>query len=127
MPVDLRHDHEKGLLYATVTNPFTPDDLNAALAEITNSKQYAAHAPTLWDMRAVEFAHFNRDLELEFIEVRRRFPNRDKARVALIVATDLAFGMLRMYETLSELNDLPQTMRILHDYTEGENWLLRKD
>jgi hypothetical protein len=127
MPIELRYDREKGILYATVKDQLTPDELGSVLEKITSSKEYPKNVPTLWDMRAFNFNSLDRELEIRFIEVRKRYPDRGKTKLAIIVSSDFAYGMFRMYELLSISQDLPQDIMVFRNYIEGEKWLLETD
>ena len=56
------------------------------------------------------------------ILVRRRYPERARARIAYVVASDLGFGMSRMYELLSDAS--PQYNALFRDHDEAMAWLL---
>ncbi|MCF6187007.1 MAG: hypothetical protein L3J49_05955 [Desulfobulbaceae bacterium] len=100
----------------------TEEEFQTSLQEILQSAQFPPDTRTLWDLRELDFSTIDSLMEKRFITIRREYPERGRARLAFIVAGDLAFGMGRMYEMLSE--DLPQTIRTFRKYSEGENWLL---
>ncbi len=122
MPITIRYDREKKVLYGTMTGQVTEDEFQASLLEILQSDQFPPDTRTLWDLRELDFRTIDSLMEKRLINIRRRYPERGRARLAFIVAGDLAFGMGRMYEILSE--DLPQEIRLFRKYSEGENWLL---
>jgi len=122
MPISFYYDREKEALYGTMTGQITEDEFQASLQEILQSDQFPPDTRTLWDLRELDFKTIDSLMEKRLINIRREYPERGRARLAFIVAGDLAFGMGRMYEILSE--DLPQEIRIFRKYSEGENWLL---
>ncbi len=126
MPTDLRLDREKGILVVTVRGPLTLEEFRATLEEITHSDQYPPDIATLWDFREMEFQATDSDFFRSIISIRKHYPERGAARAAHIVAGDLAFGMLRMHEILSDADrvGLPQLMKVFKSFSEGEQWLL---
>ncbi len=122
MPISFHYDRGKKILYGTMTGRITEDEFQASLQEILQSDQFPPDTRTLWDLRELDFSTIDSLMEKRLINIRRKYPERGRARLAFIVAGDLAFGMGRMYEILSE--DLPQEIKIFKKYSEGENWLL---
>ena len=58
------------------------------------------------------------------IELREQHPERANFRLALIAPDDLSYGMLRMYEMLSEWK-LSRNLMVFRDYSAGEQWILQ--
>jgi hypothetical protein len=123
MPVEFRYDREKEVLFGTMTSPLMPEEIEAALKDITRSDQFPPDTNVLWDMRKVDFSALDRNFEESLINIQKKFPERGRARVAWIAAEDHAFAMGRMYEALA--HDLPRQMRVFRSYTKAEDWLLR--
>ncbi len=90
---------------------------------VARSSEFPPDVDTLWDLRELDFTEIDSNFERELIQVRDEFPERRRARLALVVEGDLGFGMSRMYEILSE--SLPQQSKVFRSYSEGEEWLLR--
>ena len=51
-----------------------------------------------------------------------KYPERGSTKRAIVVASDLGFGLANMYEKWS--TGLPQVMRVFRDINEAERWLL---
>ena len=124
MPVKLNFDQDKGLLVGLIESPLLVDDAKASFQQMRESSEYPVDVPTLWDLRALDFNGVDRDLEDRIIALRKAVPERGNARLAIVVADDLGFGMARMYQILSD--ELPQHILVSRDYTEAENWLLEE-
>ena len=122
MPIKLRYDDAKKLLYATITNDFHEEEIKTALDEITTSKEYSPNINTLWDVRQLSHTHFNADVIRRIALVRKKFPKRDGARIAVVASSDLGFGMSRMYEFMTD--DISQQLVVFRDFEAAENWLL---
>jgi hypothetical protein len=123
MTYALRYEPQAQILFATLyLIPTLPESLGI-LAHITSAPDYPADVSILWDVRAIDARTFNANVFRQFIDARRRFPARGRARIAILVDSDFAYGMGRMYEMLSEVSDLPQAVRIFRHSTEAEQWL----
>jgi len=122
VPVDLRYDREKKILYATVNEKLLQNEIANVFEEITNSDDYPPDVAVLWDARTMNVLSANRQYEIDLIKTRKKFPARGKSKVAIIVSSDLSFGLMRMYEM--DTGDLPQNIMVFRNYNEGEQWLL---
>lgn len=74
-------------------------------------------------MRRTDFTDISPDLERSAIYIREQCPERASARISFVAESDLGFGMLRMYETLSD--NLPQEIKVFRNFSEAEEWLLK--
>jgi len=126
MPSALRYDHDKKILFVTVTGAFPLDEFRAVMEQITHSDEYPPDTDALWDLREMELQSVESAFFRGVIAVRKQFPQRGTARMAHIVSGDFAYGMLRMYEILSETDrdNLPQGIMVFKSCAEGEAWLL---
>lgn len=122
MPIDLHYDQEKKALYGTLRNPLTIDDIKSEVVTIKESADYPIDVRTLWDLRQLDFNEIDRSFEEMLIDFRRGFRERRETRLAFVVANDLGYGMMRMYQILSD--DLPQQIGVFREYSEAEDWLL---
>lgn len=122
MPIDLRYDPAKDVLYATMSGEPSLEAFAEAIETITHSDEYPPDVRTLWDMRELDFSKVDRSLEEQLILIRRRFPERANAKLAFVVANKLGLGMTRMYEILSD--DPPQTSSVFNDFEKARQWLL---
>ena len=77
----------------------------------------------LWDLTCLDFSRFGPQSARIFIEKNRQLlKKRSKQKTAILVNSDLGFGLSRKYETLSE--DLIQVAyRVFKDTEEALNWL----
>jgi hypothetical protein len=121
MPIDLRYDAAKNILYATIQGQIQRNEFAEALRAITNSSEYPPDVAVLWDARFVEMSSVDSKYELELIGIRKSFPERGNSKIAIIVSSTMAFGMGRMYEQLS--GSLPQNIMVFKEIEPGENWL----
>jgi len=126
MPFEIRFDRKKKIVIATVGSTFTLEEFQAAMDEITQSGEYAPDTDALWDLRAMDFAKIDAGYLQGIIRIRKQYPERNTARLAHIVKGDFAFGMMRMYQIYSELdqNHLTQKVGVFKSISEGKEWLL---
>ncbi|MFP4054487.1 MAG: hypothetical protein ACLFV7_11570 [Phycisphaerae bacterium] len=124
MSIDLQYNDNLGILYATCYPPMALEEFEDALKRIVDSDEHPPDVPTLWDTRQVRWKNAHRGSLKQMIAIREGFPCRGKARLAILVAGDLGFGMSRMYEAFS--HDLPQSIRVFRDQGKAEDWLLER-
>ena len=126
MAFAFRYDKTKKILYVTVRGKFTLAELFETAPDILTSTEFPPDSNTLWDLREIDLDGFDAQFMKQIVEARKQLPERGNAHLALIVHGDLAFGMLRMYEMISDKDatGLRQEMRVFRDFTQGEQWLL---
>ena len=127
MPVESRYIDARGYLHATVREPVSISEIEEGLRRVVTSAQHPANVPTLWDLREWDFGSVNRSRLMQIIDVRSRHPDRGNARLALLVKTEVQFGLSRMYELLSDSHDLPQLIQVFYSEEEALNWLLHQE
>ena len=128
MSFDIRFDQEKKMLIVTVGDTFTVEEFQAAMEEITRSKQYPPDTDALWDLRALDFAKIDAGYLQGILQIRKQYPERNTARLAHIVKGAFAFGMMRMYQIYSDLDQyrLNQKVGVFKSISEAEKWLLSR-
>jgi hypothetical protein len=125
MPIDLKYDQNKKILYATIQERINSQEFTLATKAIVSSNEYPPDVRILWDARTVKLPVFDKGLLLEFIEIRKKYPERGNARLAILISDNFAFGISRMYEMLS--SHLPQNIMVFKDFSTGEEWLQSKE
>ena len=128
MSFDIRFDQEKKILIVTVGDAFTVEEFQTVMDEITRSEQYPPDTDALWDLRALDFAKIDSRYLQGILQIRKQYPERNTARLAHIVKGGFAFGMMRMYQISSDLDQqgLKQTVGVFKSISEGEEWLLSR-
>ena len=127
MAIDIRYESEKGFIIIVVKGALSHDEYKMVMDEITQSERYPADSNALWDVRGQDFEDIDTTTVKRIIEISKGYPVRGTSRVAFITNDNLAFGMLRMYEILTSLeeSDVRQNIRVFRSYSEGEKWLLQ--
>ena len=121
MSLRILFDLELGIVRARIDGVPSLTEIAAALAEHLDAGPLPADAPSLWDLRELDFPSLDRRFTERMVEVRADEPRRRGARIALLVADDLGFGMMRMYVLLSD--PLGQEMAVFRDEAAAERWL----
>ncbi|MBN2418219.1 MAG: hypothetical protein JXL81_02450, partial [Deltaproteobacteria bacterium] len=58
------------------------------------------------------------------VGIRASFKQRENCRVALVAASNLQYGLCRMFQILME-GKLPHELAVFRDYEEGRQWLIK--
>ena len=126
MALEFEYDGTKKILYFTVRGIFTIAEFYATAPDVLNSDEFPPNANSLWDLREMDLQGFDAEFMKRIVQVRKEFPERGNAHLALLVQGDLAYGMSRMYEMLSdtETTGLQQRIRVFRDFAAAEQWLL---
>lgn len=119
--IDVSIDREKDLTVFTVTGALTADEI------IECALEYYEKQPTklvLWD---ASFGSVHNITSGEFRRIARAMKRltsmRAGGKTAFVGEYDVDFGMGRMYETYSEIEQLPVVYRTFRSRDEAERWL----
>lgn len=123
MEVTTRIDSEANLRIHTMSGRVTREELTAKLREIYTTPGFQPDMNSLWDCRAADFSAVQAaDIQLIRDLVEEHWGTAGKSRSALIVATDLDFGISRIYEFYVEDTSTNQ-VRVFRDYEEAYDWV----
>ena len=125
MSVEIKYDQNRKVLDIIVFGLSDADDLSSALEHIINSGDYPPNTDAIWDVRNSDLSNANFQFVSDLVKIRSRFKKRRDCRSALIVSSEVQYGLCRMFEMLSE-GKISQQLRVFRDYKEGEQWLLEK-
>lgn len=88
---------------------------------------FYAGTPTLnllWDLQGADLSPLtSEDLQLIMNRAKQHAPRRAGGRTALVIGSDFAFGMSRMYEILSDVHGHPVAHATFRTLEEGLAWL----
>jgi len=93
--------------------------------KIISTNEYPTDVPTLWDLRKLDFSSIDSNF-VDQVTGKRKEINRERknAKLAMVVDSDLGYGMTRMYQIFSELAGLSQKVEIFKNIEEAKDWLL---
>ena len=122
MSMELQYDKNKKILICLCEGPFSIDDFKATLALMVSSKEYPPTVDVLWDMREADPASFDISLVGQAVSIRQNYPQWGDSKLAIVASDDLRFGLLRMYEMMTD--EMPQDIHIFRTVADAELWLL---
>ncbi len=121
MPISWRYDRVRALIVGELTDPFSHDDVRSLLSALDDATDIPPGTPELWDARNLDFSRIGRGFQERTVELQKQFSVRATRRMAIVIADDLGYGMVRMYQALS--NELPQEVHAFRDVEAAERWL----
>lgn len=122
-PVTYTVDEARGLVETTIREGFTYPDIVAVFAALRTDPRIrpefdrlavyeATHAPlTAAEVRAM-------------VEAAARVPHHPGTRVAVVVRSDVMFGVMRMYEMYGDSVGIQ--VRVFRERIDAERWLNRR-
>ena len=125
MTIALKYDKDTDILRITTGEVFTAPEFESSLNEILDSDNFPPDIKTIWDLTRLDFSKIDSNFETSLIQILRENPRRENALTAIVVASDIGFGMSRMFQTLSTQKDLPQRFSIFSNLIAAEEWLVR--
>lgn len=121
MAISKMTDRSKGLTIFTATGELTFADQIAAL------KDFYEGNPTkneLWDMRKITGSRISsEELRQVTLFTKRYEQRRQGGKSALVMTTDLDFGLGRMSDALAESEQLPWKIRAFRSMEKALEWL----
>ena len=129
MRPEIRFDAAKSHVVVTVGDRLPIELFQDTMKRLTSSEAFPPGTPTIWDLRRLTPAALTEPYLRQVVEVRARYQSRYRTRVAHVADSPLAYGMLRMYESLSEAVDaIPERhFAVFRTMEEAEAWLAGED
>jgi hypothetical protein len=121
MPIEVRIDAERNVVFARVSGEVGGDDLAAAGKALLENPDYRPTMNSLWDLRGMEFTG-----EVEPLRTLARFVTQpgvisEPIRAALLVGRPVDFGLARLYQTHAQ--DAPVKYQVFEDEREAWIWV----
>ncbi len=120
MSLEFTHDSDNNILIIKIKDLVNLEELKTAFSNVFSNNDIPLDINTLYDLQDMDFSNINAEFEKRLILFRESL-NRGNAKIACVVASDVGYGMGRMYKTLSE--HLPQELHIFRSIDEAKNWL----
>ena len=119
--IQVNVDPQNQLTIFTVTSKITGDEI------INVVEEYYSGDPTtylLWDLRAADMSSLSsNELRNILFFSKKHAHQRKNGKTAIVVSSDLSFGLSRMYEAYSEIYEHPTDHRVTKDYDDAMTWL----
>ena len=110
------------LLVVVFEGEISPEEEREALEESGNLAGLKPDASVLVERSSSTMTVSAPDVSQQHRLIKRRFKLETKPRMAVVVARDYDFGMIRMLE-LSALESLPHEFKVFRDLEEACGWL----
>ena len=121
MPTTHWVDHRCNLVRAVATGVVTDADFRKWAAGMAAVAEVRAGTNELTDFRGVERFEVSPECIRDVVEMEARRGTRFHARRALVATQDVAYGMVRMYQALSEGDG--ERMGVFRDLSPALEWL----
>ena len=118
---ELRVDQERDLTEVTVTGKLDQQMIIDALEDFYGGR---ITSRMLWDLSGADLADVQSGQILRIISVAKRFAHlRPEGKTAILTSRAVDFGMARMYELTSEIENHPIQHRVFKDRDAALQWL----
>lgn len=122
MPASFRIDPVDHLIHSRAWGALTDDDIVSNRAEMIRHPDFRSDGSQIYDFTEVTDVHVT---VAGIRELAQRSAFSPTARRAIVVATDVAYGMARMYALLSNRSE--EHFRIFRDAGKALAWLHHED
>ncbi|HEY9051286.1 MAG TPA: hypothetical protein VIQ03_07065 [Gammaproteobacteria bacterium] len=115
-------DPANDLTSYTVTGKLAAEEVKQVITQFYSGQVTKL---VLWDLTNADLSALHKpDIEAIAQTPRTKSQQRIQGKTALVASEDLAFGLSRMYETLTNLEHLPFETHVFRTTTDAMNWLL---
>lgn len=126
MTVRIEIDVAKGIAYIKIYGCIYESDIRQAFNSVISNSEYKKGMCRLWDLSEADLSTIDNASLESLAKISTDYsPEFDKTKVAVVAPQDLEFGMMRVYERISERQDyLFSPFRTME---EAENWLMSEE
>jgi len=122
VPINYVFHPELPLVVTTGSGSLTEAELLSVYKTSLADPRISAGTPELIDLRNVERFEVTAKGVRELAELETKHEDKiGPAPVAVLVPSNHIYGMVRMYQTFSEMN--PQSVRVFQEFSGVEDWL----
>jgi hypothetical protein len=112
---------ERNIVFNTVTGPVTTSDIVDHIA--VNIDNWI-DKPVLWDISDADLSNITTQGWIDILRNGKSLAARRAGqKTALVSSKDLAFGMIRMLETMAEVLKIPLKFHSFRDIASAIEWL----
>lgn len=116
----VRLDESGRFIRVVVLGGLTPEGFDDLLGQIAALPGDAPRLPALWDVRNLDFGHTSSQDVRSMVRVRARHPARHAARAAILVGSEVGFGMMRMFQIQQDADRIADETLVGIFYTEED-------
>ena len=117
--VTLDTDSVEGVVVGTVSGPLTLEDIREAAAAVWRDVE-EPHIRMLWDLREAQFSLSTSEIRF-LAEFTKQHSPFSRLRMAFVVARDLEFGLVRMFEVFRGTDGVRTA--VFRDMGDALGWL----
>jgi hypothetical protein len=126
VPISYRIEIEESLLVVEIQGRVTPEDVVRYRGTLLVDPEFVPGMNTLVDGRLAETEGLNAsDLQFLADDIHARRKLLARARCAVVVESETAFGLMRMYEVYTL--ESPVIVRVFREESEARLWLEIQD
>ena len=122
MPVNTVIDKKAGVMIRTVTGELTFEDIKSSYEASLIRPDFQMNMNVIWGLRDADASKIYKE---DVIKIARYFEtyikNGDEYKAALVVSSDLEYGLSRMYQVA--VADLPAEIGIFRSLEEAKKWV----
>lgn len=121
MPISSHIDQEKDIATFTADGDLTLDEIMAIALMLYDQPT----KDVLFDLTAASTPDFsiNDIMQIASLKQRSESPGRIDGKTAIVAKKDLAYGLSRMFQSLSEMNRVPFEVSVFRTIEEAKEWL----
>ncbi|MCA9441716.1 MAG: STAS/SEC14 domain-containing protein [Candidatus Omnitrophica bacterium] len=118
----MKIDAQRGIVYLQMDDPFDVNKGKELIDKMLDHPDFRKGMSTLWDIRGVDAASVTREhmREMRMFNLGRE-EKRGYGRMAILVDSDINFGLSRMYHVVGDLPHIE--MSVFRELNEAEQWL----
>lgn len=122
MSFSLAYDRESRILHVAVSGPVLSAEFDAALTAITTSVEFPPDVDTVWNFSDADFSDTQAADLRRMLYIRMAHAERGRSLVALVVSSNVAFGMSRMFQALSD-DAMSEHLTVTRSAKEAQRWI----
>ena len=122
MPCTVGVDHSTGTVVVSVEGESNVEEIQDAMSEIWQTPEYRSNLRVLWDLRTGSAANLSSEMLRAIAWFQRdKRPDLPQSRVAVLVAREVDFGLMRMLGAF--LPEGPLQEDVFRDAETAWQWL----
>lgn len=120
---DLHIDQELGMGYIRHHGKVSLKDLNAAIIEMRSDPKFESVRSGISDFTKARGLLSSDDIRSHVTFVASHIPRNRRFKWAIIAQTNLAYGLARMFDILSDTQELGIELQVFKDPHQAKIWL----
>jgi len=121
MPITFQIDRDAGIVRTRLSGQFSAPEVTAYRDRLLSDPDYRPGMLGFVDCREIESLPSADALQLLALEITRRQNTVGTTRVAVVVASEAAYGLMRMYEVYTAATSIK--VKVFREEAEALSWL----